>query len=130
VTSNPADLKAASHIVLPGVGAFADCRNGLARLDGMEIALCSYNKDNNTIQFSGANRPLVLRRNNEAIVYKLNKFPIGQDIGIEKDFTGKTIQLQKDDAVYIFTDGIVDQFGGKKNKKLRKLIRIYMSIYC
>lgn len=86
--------------------------------DGMDIALCSYNKDNNTIQFSGANRPLVLIRNNEAIVYKGNKFPIGQDIGIEKDFTGKTIQLQKDDAVYIFTDGIVDQFGGKKNKKL------------
>jgi len=86
--------------------------------DGMDIALCSFNKDNNTIQFSGANRPLVLIRNNEAIVYKGNKFPIGQDIGIEKDFTGKTIQLQKDDAVYIFTDGIVDQFGGKKNKKL------------
>ena len=98
--------------------------------DGMDIALCAYNKDNNTLQFSGANRPLILIRNNEAIVYKGNKFPIGQDIGIEKDFTGKTIQLQKNDAVYIFTDGIVDQFGGENGKKLlfRRLREFLLSI--
>jgi serine phosphatase RsbU (regulator of sigma subunit) len=98
--------------------------------DGMDIALCAYNKDNNTIQFSGANRPLVLIRNNEAIVYKGNKFPIGQDIGVEKVFTGETIQLEKNDTVYVFTDGIVDQFGGEKGKKLlfRRLKEFLLSI--
>ena len=98
--------------------------------DGMDIALCAYNKDNNTLQFSGANRPLILIRDKEAIVYKGNKFPIGQDIGIEKDFTGTTIQLQKDDAFYVFTDGIVDQFGGEKGKKLlfRRLKVFLLSI--
>ena len=98
--------------------------------DGMDIALCAYNKDNNTIQFSGANRPLVLIRNNEVIVYKGNKYPIGQDIGIEKDFTGEKIQLEKNDTVYVFTDGIVDQFGGEKGKKLlfRRLKEFLLSI--
>ena len=39
VTNNPNDLKRANQIVLPGVGAFADCRKGLAELDGMEKAI-------------------------------------------------------------------------------------------
>jgi len=39
VTANPADLKSATHIVLPGVGAFADCMNGLKALPGMVAAL-------------------------------------------------------------------------------------------
>jgi glutamine amidotransferase len=35
VSAAPEDLVPASRIVLPGVGAFADCRAGLARLPGM-----------------------------------------------------------------------------------------------
>tara|TARA_R110000787_G_scaffold16622_37_gene51209 strand:- start:4868 stop:5515 length:648 start_codon:yes stop_codon:yes gene_type:complete len=39
VTGNPDDLKSASHIMLPGVGAFGDCRRGLNAVDGMVEAL-------------------------------------------------------------------------------------------
>src|SRR6185437_5803523 len=39
VTSDPARIAAADRIVLPGVGAFADCRRGLAAIGGMEDAL-------------------------------------------------------------------------------------------
>jgi len=39
VTQDAADLARADHIVLPGVGAFADCRSGLDALDGMTTAL-------------------------------------------------------------------------------------------
>jgi glutamine amidotransferase len=39
VTHEAADLDGASHIVLPGVGAFADCRAGLRALPGMWEAI-------------------------------------------------------------------------------------------
>jgi len=39
VTSRPEDIAAADRIVLPGVGAFADCRRGLAAVPGLEEAL-------------------------------------------------------------------------------------------
>lgn len=39
VSSDPRALDRASHIVLPGVGAFADCMRGLTALDGMREAL-------------------------------------------------------------------------------------------
>ena len=39
VTARPEDVLAADRVVLPGVGAFADCRRGLDRLTGMGEAL-------------------------------------------------------------------------------------------
>ena len=39
VTSDPDIVVAADRIVLPGVGAFADCRRGLAAVAGLEAAL-------------------------------------------------------------------------------------------
>ena len=39
VTADPVTLAAASHLVLPGVGAFADCRQGLHAVPGVVDAL-------------------------------------------------------------------------------------------
>ena len=39
VTSDAERVRAAERVVLPGVGAFADCRRGLAAVPGMEEAL-------------------------------------------------------------------------------------------
>jgi len=39
VTSEPGTVATADRIVLPGVGAFADCRRGLAGVPGLEAAL-------------------------------------------------------------------------------------------
>ena len=39
VTADPNAVRRADHVVLPGVGAFADCARGLRALDGMTDAL-------------------------------------------------------------------------------------------
>ncbi len=39
ISSNPADVAAADRVILPGVGAFADCRRGLEAVPGLLEAL-------------------------------------------------------------------------------------------
>jgi serine phosphatase RsbU (regulator of sigma subunit) len=87
--------------------------------DGMDISICSFDLKNNIVQFAGANRPLWLVRNNELVTYKPDKFPIGGlQIQREEKFTNHEIALQKNDTLYLFSDGYADQFGGNKGKKL------------
>ena len=45
--------------------------------------------------------------------------PIGVYDNSDKSFTNNSIQLQKDDVVYIFTDGYVDQIGGPERKTFK-----------
>lgn len=85
--------------------------------DGMDMTLCALNLKTMELQFSGAFNPLYLVRGGELLQYKTNKFPVGMHIGETQNFTNNTLQLQKGDIIYIFSDGYADQFGGDKGKK-------------
>ncbi len=87
--------------------------------DGMDICLCVWNKMDNTLEFSGANNPLWLIRNNELIEYKADKMPIGVYADTSQAFTSQLITLQKGDTIYLSTDGFADQFGGPQGKKYK-----------
>ena len=84
--------------------------------DGMDIALCALNFSTNQLQFSGANNPLYIIRENELIEIKGDKQHIGKHHK-ESNFTNHIISLKKDDCIYLFSDGYADQFGGPKGKK-------------
>lgn len=86
--------------------------------DGMDISLCCIDYKSLKLQWSGANNPLWIIRNGELIEHKHNKQSIGFTYK-PTPFTTHTIELQKDDVIYIFTDGFQDQFGGEKGKKYR-----------
>lgn len=86
--------------------------------DGMDIALCKLNLENNKLEYAGAMRPLWIVREGKLMETKADKQPIGGlDTEGRKPFTNHIIDLQKGDCIYIFTDGYADQFGGEKGKK-------------
>lgn len=84
--------------------------------DGMDVALCSLEGLN--LKYAGANNPLWIVRNDEVIEIKADKQPIGS-FEYKKPFITHQIQLLSGDTFYLFSDGIVDQFGGEKGKKLK-----------
>ncbi len=84
--------------------------------NGMDIALCSINTKTNVLSYAGAYNPLWIIRNKKLIEYKATRNPIGFNY-VEIDFTTQKVQLQNNDAIYIFSDGFQDQIGGKREKK-------------
>lgn len=105
----------------------------------MDMALISYNLDKMTLSYAGANNPLFhIRKNPENTnseedkrnpvlnlngdVYKLtetrpDKMPVGIYIKENDSFTNHSIDIQKGDTLYVFSDGFIDQFGGSEGRK-------------
>ena len=86
--------------------------------DGMDIALCTLDRKNQELKYSGANNSLYIVRANELIELKADKQPISQYFDA-KPFTLHNFKLEKGDTIYSFTDGFADQFGGEKGKKFK-----------
>lgn len=88
--------------------------------DGMDISLCAIDLNSNKMEWAGANNPLwIFRKETGKIeVFTPDKQPVG--ISDSKElFHTKECSFQKGDVIYLFTDGIIDQFGGEKGKKLK-----------
>ncbi len=116
--------------------------------DGMDIALCSLNRKTNLLQFAGAYNPLCLLTSNpekvsgisnrrkmekdgkHLVVINGSKQPIGQHMKGNSPFELHEIQLEPGDALYTFSDGYADQFGGSSGKKYmtKRLYELFLSL--
>jgi serine phosphatase RsbU (regulator of sigma subunit)/CheY-like chemotaxis protein len=93
--------------------------------DGMDLVLCRFNPKTLELDYAGANRPLfILRKDGNVEEIAPDKYPIGHSTldemrgdGFVRTFTCHKLALKPEDEVYLFTDGIVDQFGGPAGKK-------------
>lgn len=92
------------------------------RSDGMDISLCVFDRENKNMRFSGALHSLFVQqgKSGELKEYKGKRYPIGLYHDVVKRFETEEISLETGDRVFMFTDGIVDQFGGASEKKLTK----------
>lgn len=87
--------------------------------DGMDAAIVTFDKSNNTLQYAGANRALWLVRNGELIETKATKAAVGGFTADDQVFELNELTIQDGDSIYLSTDGYADQFGGPKGKKLK-----------
>ncbi len=98
----------------------ADGTNSMKSVkDGMDISLCAFDEENGVMKFAGANNPLYYVQHGVLKEIKGDRQPIGIFEGLLKPFTVHTIPLKGLEAVYIFTDGYADQFGGPQGKKFK-----------
>jgi serine phosphatase RsbU (regulator of sigma subunit) len=87
--------------------------------DGMEIGFCRFDMKNKLLQFAGAFRPMFLIRDNSLQHISGNNMPIGIYDEEKRSFTSNDILLRKDDVVYLFSDGYVDQIGGADRRTFK-----------
>jgi serine phosphatase RsbU (regulator of sigma subunit) len=87
--------------------------------DGMDMVFIAIDYSKMVLHFAGAKNPIYIIRKGELTEYKGDKHPIGAFVGEEMlKFTNLSIPVEKDDCIYMFSDGFADQFGGPKGKKL------------
>jgi serine phosphatase RsbU (regulator of sigma subunit) len=90
-----------------------------AAKDSIDIGLCVIDCLTGKLQYSGANRPLLMLRNGELTEYKADKMTIGIAPLKELSFTNNCIDTLPGDSFYLFTDGFSDQFGELTDKKFK-----------
>jgi len=107
--------------------------------DGIDIAICVIDYKNHSLQYAGAYNSIYIIRKKESniqsirenkahfkveehenhtiIEIKADRIPIGSSPKQNATFSKKEFLLEKDDMIYLFSDGYVDQFGGDNRLK-------------
>jgi len=85
--------------------------------DGMDCSLISFDFQNNKFTYACANNPVWAVREKQILEFTPDKMPVGKHDKDMLTFNQHTVDLQKGDVVYAFTDGLPDQFGGPRGKK-------------
>ena len=88
---------------------------------GLDAALVALDKKNSQLEFCGANISVYIERNYELKEYRGNRFSLSLEGSKLESFISQKINLEDGDVIYIASDGIRDQFGGEKNKKLKRI---------
>ena len=94
-------------------------RSGEIIHDGMDISMVSINLKSKEVNWSGSGNPLFYIKEGLVQLIKADTPRVinGQII---KSFSSHSVELKKGDAVYLLSDGYIDQFGGPNYKRFQK----------
>lgn len=98
--------------------------------DGMEGSVICIDYETGMLQYAGSFNPLMIVRDGELIEIRADRHSIGYDEFCDS-FSLKKIKVRKNDQIYLFTDGYLDQFGGKNDKRflIRRFRELLLKIY-
>jgi len=97
-----------------------DISEGYNASDGMDITLIIIDKENMKVEFAGANNPIIVISEGELLEIKGDRMHIGLSRKKDIPFTNNSFTIRKGDAIYLFSDGYLDQFGGERDRKFTK----------
>ena len=87
--------------------------------DGMDVVVCEFTLSNRHVRFASAMRPVMIVIGGEIYYIKGNRASVGGQSVIEKYFDDQEYYLNEGDTIYMFSDGLPDQFGGPDGKKMK-----------
>lgn len=89
--------------------------------DGMDLVLIEYDPEKTRLKFAAANNSLYHYHSQTKTLteFKGDKMPVGKYSENFTSFTLQSIDINKGDSIYLFSDGFPDQFGGPKGKKFK-----------
>jgi serine phosphatase RsbU (regulator of sigma subunit) len=98
--------------------------------DGIEGSVFIFDTTTNYYSVSGSGNPIVQIHNGALIEIKPQRIPIGLS---EKktNFVNVPLNVSKNDMLYLFSDGYIDQFGGPLSKRfmIKKLKAVLSGIH-
>jgi len=96
-----------------------DTENEESQSDGMDITLCQIDTIAGKIEIACANHVVIIINEEESKLIEGDIFSIGGMFSVlrKAEYTNHSIDIKKDTAIYMFSDGFQDQFGGENNQK-------------
>jgi PAS domain S-box-containing protein len=86
--------------------------------DGMDVCLLVLDRYGEGVEYAGAFRPLYWWNGTELVIIEGDKMSIGgEQLEEERVFTNHEFEVESGHIVYMFSDGLTDQFGGPDQKK-------------
>ncbi len=99
--------------------------------DSIDASLVVIDEAERSLEFSGANMPLLMIKEGEPLLVKGDSISAGISIRKDLPFTRHTLSFASGDVLYAFSDGYCDQLGGEKGHKFltKNLVSFLQSIH-
>ena len=109
--------------------AFRNEFSNITIQDGLEVAICTYYKKEKKLQYAGAGRPIIIANQDGIKTIKSSSSGISGNVSENYEFELNEFDIEEGDQLYLYSDGIVDQFGGPHNKKFmtKRLVQLLSS---